>query len=90
MAVNPPAPPQLLKGVVERAFYYQGKVLQKGEAHELPRVFALEMQAAKKFTIEKAPEAPAVANPPSPSSPERRTEKKPAPADDKKGAKNAG
>lgn len=57
-------PPATLKGTVARAFYFQGKVLSVGEVHELPRVFALEMQAARKFTISAEPDpAPVVEEP---------------------------
>lgn len=87
MPANPSAQPQSLKGVVLRAFYYQGKVLEVGKSYELPRVFALEMKAANKFEIDKEPQAPAAPNPPSPSSPEARLEKKAA---KKEGAKDAG
>lgn len=52
------APPQTQRGKVLRAFYYQGKVLAKDSTQELPRLFALEMQAAKKFEFVTEPEAP--------------------------------
>jgi len=55
MQTTPAAQPQTLWGVVERAFYFQGKPLQKGSKCELPRLFALEMQAAKKFTVSAEP-----------------------------------
>lgn len=77
MAVNSPAAPQFLKGTVERAFYYQGKVLPKGSTCELPKVFALEMRAAGKFTVDND------------QAPQPKAEKAEEPRG-KKGAKDAG
>lgn len=48
--------------VVERAFYFEGKVLEKGKTVPLPRVFAIEMEAAHKGhikVIEVKPAQPA-------------------------------
>lgn len=86
-----PQPPQTLGGKVLRPFYYQGKVLEKGKSYELPRVFALEMKAANKFEISNEPD-PVSAGPAStePGEPERRPDPKPAKAEGKKGAKDAG
>lgn len=59
MAPTASAPPATLRGRVERAFYYLGKVLPAGDVVELPRVFALEMKAANKFTFVLDEPAPA-------------------------------
>jgi hypothetical protein len=39
------------RGKVVRAFYYDRKPLKIGEVVTLPRVFALEMEAAKKLEL---------------------------------------
>lgn len=45
---------------VLRAFYYQGKPIEKGSVVELPKLFAVEMRAANKVEfVEPAPAAPA-------------------------------
>ena len=72
MQTTPTAQPQTLWGVVERAFYFQGKPLEKGKKCELPRLFALEMQAAKKFTLSTEP---AAAEPPKADVRQRKGEK---------------
>lgn len=72
MQTTPAAQPQTLWGVVERAFYFQGKPLEKGKKCELPRLFALEMQAAKKFTLSTEP---AAAEPPKADVRQRKGEK---------------
>lgn len=67
-AQQTPAPPATLKVKVVRAFYYQGKAVEKDAIVELPRVFALEMRDARKALVveeEKpaaAPAAPAKAD----------------------------
>lgn len=53
------AVPATLRGVVERAFYYQGKPTKVGEEVTLPRIFALEMEAVKKLRLIKEPAKPA-------------------------------
>lgn len=54
------APSANVQFAVERAFYYQGKVCEAGKMITLPRVFGLEMQAARKGKI-VAEEQPAPA-----------------------------
>lgn len=62
MSTVPVTPPAVLKATVVRAFYFQGKVLEVGKTFELPRVFALEMQAARKVSIAEDPPAQAEAS----------------------------
>jgi len=54
------AQPQTQSIRVLRAFYYQGKPTKVDEILDLPRLFALELQAAKKveFVQQKAEEKP--------------------------------
>jgi hypothetical protein len=63
---------QTLRGKVERSFYFKGAALEAGKYYELPRLFALEMQAANKFTVgaEQAPQKP-VAEPVKAEAPRR-------------------
>lgn len=53
---------------VTRSFYYEGKVMEQGSTYTLPRLFAIEMQAAKKGRIipkvEPAPQPQAPAEEP--------------------------
>lgn len=52
-----PALPETLKVKVVRAFYYQGKPINKDVIVDLPRVFALEMRDARKATVVEDEEA---------------------------------
>ena len=76
------APPETLTGKALRSFYFQGKVLEAGKACELPRIFALEMQAARKFEVSTNPPAQAEAPKPEPIKADR--------AKASKGEKDAG
>lgn len=66
---NTSAPPATLRGKVLRAFFFQGAVLAKDSTQELPRLFALEMIAAKKFELVRDPEPVAAAAAPAPEAP---------------------
>lgn len=60
---------------VLRAFYYQGKPIEKDSVVKLPKLFAVEMRAANKVEfVEPAPAAPA----PAPKAAEKAPEQKPA------------
>lgn len=74
------APPANVQFAVSRAFYYQGKVCKAGETHTLPRLFALEMEAAHKGKIVKEEAGPVAA---------AVSGEKSAGADAKKGERNA-
>ena len=51
------APPKTARARVLRAFYIGGKATSVGAVVELPRVFALEMAAAKKVELLPEPKA---------------------------------
>ena len=70
---------QTVKGTVVRAFYFQGQVLKVGAVVELPRIFAQEVQSAKKFRIADSQEPPKAVEP-----------VKAAASEPRKGAKDAG
>lgn len=72
-----PAQPKTLRVKVMRPFYYQSEPIEKNAIVELPRVFALEMIAAKKAEAVKLTEAAATSTAPAP-------EKKPGEGKEKK------
>lgn len=72
---NTSAPAQTLRGKVLRAFYFQGAVLAKDSNQELPRLFALEMIAAKKFELVTDPEPVAAEPAPAPEAPKAAAKK---------------
>jgi hypothetical protein len=76
-APQPGAQPTTLKVRVLRAFYFSGKSIAVKTELELPRLFALEMQAANKVELVKEEAPPPAAQP------------KQAEPTDKKGDRNA-